>query len=110
MRPSHSPFIVTLMPYSPMCRPTSALTKALLKDLYVAFVVTLASAQSQVKLRAADRQRDGEESCSNPTVIYQTGKDQIIKSKLTHNHHTDEEADDYPEHPEQPLKSRGGGF
>lgn len=28
-----SPFSVTLMPYSPTCTPTSAVTTALLKDL-----------------------------------------------------------------------------
>lgn len=56
------------------------------------------------------RQTDGKESCSNPTVIYQTSNDQIIKSKLTHGHRTDEQADNYPEHPEQPLKSREQGW
>lgn len=39
-------------------------------------------------------------------MIYQTNSDQNIKCKLTHSHHTDEQADYYPEHPEKPLRGK----
>lgn len=56
---------VTLIPYSPTCKPISALTTALLKDLYVAFAVTLPSAQSLVKLSAVEKEKKNKAKVNN---------------------------------------------
>lgn len=67
-------------------------------------MVTLASAQSQVKLRAADKDQAGARRGRR------LRDPQHRDPEPTYCHCTDEEAEDYSEHPKQPLGVGGGGL
>lgn len=71
-------------------------------------MVILASAQSLVKLSAAEKRRETQQKKKKVA-----GKRSYLKLnkniKLTYYHHTDEQADYYPDHPEQPLRGRDRG-
>lgn len=67
----------------------------------MAVVVIRASAQSHVKLRAADK---GQMPGAGQGHWYQHQD-----SQLTYYHRTNEEAENYSEHPEEPLTGREGG-
>lgn len=64
-------------------------------------MVTLASAQSLVKLRAAEKRHKGCLFCSLFCALLSNNDK---NTKLTNYHCTDEQADNYSEHPEQPLE------